>query len=188
MGLAGLLTRLLGRRSAQRVLVTGGARSGKSSYAESLLKDAAAVDYVATGPSGAGDPEWAARVALHRERRPASWSTIESCDLVGLLSTSGPPLLIDCLSLWLVHQCDAAGIWDGEGSELLAKEIDALLHAWQATERTVIAVTNEVGSSIVPETASGRRYRDELGRLNARIAEASDQVWLLTVGRAQLLP
>lgn len=177
-------------RFAKRSLVTGGARSGKSAFAEAMVASFDVVDYVATGPSGDSDPEWAERVTLHQQRRPQTWTTTETADLVKVLGQDGPPVLIDCLALWLTHQCDVAGIWEQtDGSaQRLAAAVDALLAAWSTTTRRVIAVTNEVGSGIVPDTSSGRRFRDELGRLNARIAAGSEETWLLTAGRAQLLP
>ena len=98
----------------RRTLVLGGARSGKSLEAERRLAGFPGVVYVATGGSRDGDPEWAARVGAHRERRPASWRTQETCDLVPLLAADGPPLLVDCLSLWLTDAMDAAGAWDDE--------------------------------------------------------------------------
>lgn len=173
-----------------RVLITGGARSGKSVSAEAMLLDAPAVTYVATGGSGADDPEWADRIRLHRTRRPSHWETVETLDLPRLLTADAEPtaaqsaLLIDCLSTWLAGVMDEEGLWIGApgADEALAVRIDGLVNAWSQTSRTVVAVTNEVGSGIVPETLSGRRYRDELGRLNARIAGFSDQVWWCVAG------
>ncbi|MBN1092210.1 bifunctional adenosylcobinamide kinase/adenosylcobinamide-phosphate guanylyltransferase [Blastococcus sp. TML/M2B] len=177
-------------RRPRRVLVLGGARSGKSSYAEGLLARERAVDYVACGiPPGPDDPEWADRVALHRARRPASWRTVETLDLPAVLGRSGPPVLVDCLTTWLAGQMDACGVWAGEpgADDRLAAVVDELLAAWTGTPRRVVAVSNEVGNGIVPATPSGRRFRDELGVLNARVAGASTRVWLLTAGLPQRL-
>lgn len=175
----------------RRTLVLGGARSGKSVEAERRLAAFPGVLYVATGGTREGDAEWTGRVALHRERRPASWRTTETCDLQPLLAGEGPPLLIDCLALWLTTVLDECGAWDdgtwrngGEG--LLRERVGALVAAWRATRRTVVAVSNEVGSGVVPATASGRRFRDELGRLNAGISDASEEVLLVVAG--QVLP
>ncbi|CAM5233118.1 Adenosylcobinamide kinase OS=Streptomyces alboniger OX=132473 GN=CP975_09555 PE=3 SV=1 [Streptomyces alboniger] len=96
----------------RRTLVLGGARSGKSVEAERRLESFPDVLYVATGGTRKDDAEWAERVHLHRERRPASWRTEETCDLRPLLAQDGPPLLIDCLSLWLTHAMDEVGAWD----------------------------------------------------------------------------
>jgi adenosylcobinamide kinase / adenosylcobinamide-phosphate guanylyltransferase len=178
------------RRQPRRVLVLGGARSGKSSYAEGLLGGERSVEYVACGlPSDGDDAEWADRVALHRARRPASWSTLETIDLVGVLDRPGPPVLVDCLTTWLARVMDDCGIWTEQaGSDKrLAAAMDDVVDAWTRSRRRVIGVSNEVGSGIVPATPSGRRFRDELGVLNARIASASDRVWLVTAGLPQKL-
>jgi adenosylcobinamide kinase/adenosylcobinamide-phosphate guanylyltransferase len=155
-----------------RVLVTGGARSGKSAFAEQLLAAEPRVDYVATAAPMPDDAEWADRVALHRKRRPSHWTTHESGDLAGLLATDGPPLLIDCLTLWLCR---------GE-VESDAAAMDVLTAALRSTRRRVVLVTNEVGSGIVPATAAGRSFRDRLGELNRRVARECDQVWLIVAG------
>lgn len=176
----------------RRTLVLGGARSGKSVEAERRLESFPEVLYVATGGSRGGDTEWAARVAVHRERRPGSWRTVETCDLVPLLAEEGTPLLIDCLSLWLTDAMDSVGAWDdavwaGGGERALRARVAELTEAVRAARRTVVAVSNEVGSGIVPATASGRRYRDELGRLNAAFASECEQVLLVVAGQAWVL-
>ncbi|MCI3246425.1 MULTISPECIES: bifunctional adenosylcobinamide kinase/adenosylcobinamide-phosphate guanylyltransferase [Streptomyces] len=176
----------------RRTLVLGGARSGKSVEAERRLAAFPGVLYVATGGTRGGDTEWASRVAAHRERRPGSWRTEETCDLVPLLAGDGPPLLIDCLSLWLTDAMDSAGAWDDAewasgGERALRERVRELTQAVRAARRTVVAVSNEVGSGIVPATASGRRYRDELGRLNAAFAAECEQVVLVVAGQALVL-
>ncbi len=171
----------------RRTLVLGGARSGKSAEAERRLAAFPDVLYVATGGGRDDDPEWADRVRLHRERRPASWRTEETRDLVPLLRADGPPLLVDCLSLWLTHAMDAVGAWDDArwesgGRRRLAELTAELTAGWRACRRTLVAVSNEVGSGVVPATASGRRFRDALGALNAALAAESDQVLLVVAG------
>ncbi|NED72568.1 bifunctional adenosylcobinamide kinase/adenosylcobinamide-phosphate guanylyltransferase, partial [Streptomyces sp. SID9944] len=117
----------------RRTLVLGGARSGKSVEAERRLESFPGVLYVATGGTRGGDTEWAGRVAAHRERRPGSWRTAETCDLVPLLAEDGPPLLVDCLSLWLTDAMDAVGAWDdavwADGGERALRERVAALTA-----------------------------------------------------------
>ncbi|MEU9008360.1 bifunctional adenosylcobinamide kinase/adenosylcobinamide-phosphate guanylyltransferase [Streptomyces sp. NPDC048479] len=176
----------------RRTLVTGGARSGKSLEAERRLETFAEVLYVATSGSRDGDPEWAARVSLHRERRPGAWDTAETCDLVPLLAEDGPPMLIDCLSLWLTDAMDRVDAWDdakwaADGEHALHARVAELVTAVRQTPRTVVAVTNEVGSGVVPATASGRRFRDELGRLNAAFAAECEHVLLVVAGQALVL-
>jgi adenosylcobinamide kinase / adenosylcobinamide-phosphate guanylyltransferase len=192
---------------AHRTLVLGGARSGKSATAEQLLAAEPAVCYVATSQnpgdrSGSAtgattDAEWADRIAAHRARRPPSWSTLETTDLAGLLrqhSATDPPLLIDCLTVWLARMMDGVGMWSANddvaaktAEVALAATIDDLLAAWRSTSARVVAVSNEVGSGVVPEYPSGRRFRDELGTLNARLAAQSDDVLLVTAGIARSL-
>ena len=189
----GVTRRELPRRPRPyRVLVLGGARSGKSVTAERLLAGRDQVDYVATGAlPGAGDPEWAARVRLHQQRRPPHWATLETRDLEPVLAAPdltrrqlATPVLVDCLSTWLAGVMDDCGLWSGTpgAGQALAARVDGLLGAWRATRRTVVAVSNEVGSGVVPGTASGVRYRDELGMLNTRVAAQCQQVWLCTAG------
>ncbi|MDI9834349.1 bifunctional adenosylcobinamide kinase/adenosylcobinamide-phosphate guanylyltransferase [Streptomyces sp. KAU_LT] len=179
-------------RVPRRTLVLGGARSGKSVEAERRLESFPDVLYVATGGTRGGDTEWAQRVAAHRERRPGSWRTTETCDLVPLLAEEGAPLLVDCLSLWLTDAMDAVGAWDDAvwadgGERALRERVRLLVSAVRGARRTVVAVSNEVGSGIVPATASGRRYRDELGRLNAAVAGECEQVLLVVAGQVVVL-
>ncbi|WP_230196176.1 bifunctional adenosylcobinamide kinase/adenosylcobinamide-phosphate guanylyltransferase [Streptomyces sp. NBC_00080] len=177
---------------SRRTLVLGGARSGKSVEAERRLESFPDVLYVATGGTRGGDTEWASRVATHRDRRPGSWRTVETCDLVPLLAQDGAPLLIDCLSLWLTDVMDSVGAWDDAqwadgGERALRARVVELAQAVRSARRTVVLVSNEVGSGIVPATASGRRYRDELGRLNAAVAAECEEVVLVVAGQALVL-
>ncbi|GHH34453.1 bifunctional adenosylcobinamide kinase/adenosylcobinamide-phosphate guanylyltransferase [Streptomyces candidus] len=176
----------------RRTLVLGGARSGKSVEAERRLAGFPGVVYVATGGRREGDREWAERIGLHRERRPGSWRTEETCELVPLLAEHGPPLLIDCLALWLTDAMDRVGAWDDEkwasgGQQALRERTAELVAAVRATRRTVVVVSNEVGSGIVPASAGSRRFRDELGRLNAAFASECEQVLLVVAGQALVL-
>lgn len=171
------------------VLITGGARSGKSVLAESMVGPDAAT-YVATSQASPDDPEWEARVALHRARRPDTWTTLETMDLVGVLNADDPtPVLVDCLAVWLARTLDEVEAWSATTgfAECLVERTDALVAAVRDTTRDVVLVTNEVGSGIVPGDPGSRLYRDELGRLNARIAQVCDEVWLCTVGIGQQL-
>ena len=175
---------------ARRTLVTGGARSGKSSYAESLLAGERVVDYVATSARDEDDPEWMARIAAHVARRPASWNTIETLDVAAVLASDGPPVLVDCLSVWLTRVLDETGFWaDREAAEPAVRaRVDELAAALGASRRTVVLVTNEVGSGIVPAGAGSRGFRDWLGVLNATIADLCDRAVLCVAGRALDLP
>lgn len=195
------------RGKPYRVLILGGARSGKSVTAERLLARHDRVEYVACGPlPSAADPEWAQRVRLHQERRPAHWTTLETLDLENVLAgrtaddrvTPGSaaaqaggagPVLVDCLSTWLAGVMEERGVWAGvpDADKKLAERVDGLLDAWRSTRRQVVAVSNEVGSGVVPATVSGVRFRDELGVLNARIAAECEQVWFCVAGIARRL-
>jgi adenosylcobinamide kinase/adenosylcobinamide-phosphate guanylyltransferase len=167
-------------------LVLGGARSGKSEYAESLLRSHPAVTYVAPGTvPDDSDPEWAERISLHRARRPATWSTQETADVVEVIRAAGHPVLVDCLSTWLTGLVDAANAWQdrAQAQTHLAKETGRLLDALGAATVDVVLVTSEVGLAVVPSTSSGRMFRDELGKLNAAVSTVSDHVALVVAGR-----
>lgn len=176
-----------------RTLVTGGVRSGKSRHAEQLLVGAAGEGpalYVAPGPFPSDDdPDWAARVAAHRARRPAAWSTQESGDLVGALSR-GVPVLVDCLGTWLTALIDDAEAWEAPAEDLetlVADRLDPVLPALERATAAVVLVTNEVGWGVVPAHRSGRVFRDLLGTVNARVAAACDEVHLVVAGRVLVL-
>jgi adenosylcobinamide kinase/adenosylcobinamide-phosphate guanylyltransferase len=167
-------------------LVLGGVRSGKSRYAEHLLRDVGPVTYVAPAmaPDGS-DPEWDARVARHQADRPEHWTTLETTDLVGAIQHATTPLVIDCLGTWLTRVFDDLAGWDPSPHRewVLDAAMTELARAWAQAQVDVVAVSNEVGLGVVPPMPSGRLFRDELGRLNARMAAASDRVVLVVAGR-----
>jgi len=166
-----------------RVLVTGGVRSGKSVHAESLLADRPSVTYLAPGPAGADDPEWSARIAAHRARRPAHWSTVETTSITALTG----PTLVDCLGTWLTAQLDELGAWErNDWAPEFDQRLDALVAA-VADAPDVVLVTNEVGLGVVPEHASGRLFRDLLGTVNQRVGAVCDEVHLVVAGRVLVL-
>lgn len=166
-------------------LVLGGVRSGKSRHAE-VLVGPGPVTYVAPGrPADDTDPEWAARVRAHQGRRPAGWTTLETGDVAAAISGATQTVLVDCLGVWLARVLDDCDGWtDPEtGAEVLARAGEGLLAAWRAAPTDVVLVSNEVGLGVVPATASGRLFRDELGRLNAALSAAADRVHLVVAGR-----
>ena len=173
-------------RPVRRVLVLGGSRSGKSGAAEALVAGQPDVAYVATAAPRPGDAEWAERIERHRARRPDSWRTLETGDLAGALRTE-PVLLVDSITTWLARVMDECGFWgaeagpSAEAEEALQARVDDLLAAWTAA-RSAVAVSDEVGSGIVPPTRAGRLFRDALGELNQRLAAAADEVHLVTAG------
>jgi Cobinamide kinase / cobinamide phosphate guanyltransferase len=99
------------------------------------------------------------------------------------------PVLVDCLSTWLAGVMEECGVWADapDADKQVAERVDGLVDAWRSTRRHVVAVSNEVGSGVIPGTVSGVRFRDELGVLNARIAAECEQVWLCVAGIAQRL-
>ncbi len=169
-----------------RTLVLGGARSGKSAEAEMRVAAEPEVTYVATGHAHAGDPEWAARIEAHRARRPAWWRTVESPDLAGILRQADGAVLVDSITTWLTAMMDECGAWDGATASAtrLGKRIAGLLAAWRQTTAHIVAVSDETGLSVVPETRAGRIFRDELGRLNQILAAESDEFVLVVAGQA----
>jgi adenosylcobinamide kinase / adenosylcobinamide-phosphate guanylyltransferase len=156
-------------------LVLGGARSGKSRYAEGLITALPPPwTYIATAE--AGDDEMAARIAGHRARRGTQWHTVEaSRALVQALSACGAePVLVDCLTLWLSNLMLAEA---DIGAETV--QLEQVLAAANGPR---VLVANEVGSGIVPSTALGRRFRDQQGLLNQRIAACAERVILTVAG------
>ncbi|MBS4100162.1 nicotinate-nucleotide--dimethylbenzimidazole phosphoribosyltransferase [Tsukamurella paurometabola] len=161
-------------------LVLGGVRSGKSARAEQLIAASGSlVRYVATAPRPDGDPDLAARVAAHRDRRPSSWSTVETQDLRAVLAEGSVPTLIDDVGGWLAARLDAAG-W--ETPENVNADLDGLVAAAAAYAGELVIVSPEVGLSIVPETHAGRVFQDLLGALNARLAAIADRAELVVAG------
>ena len=161
--------------SARLTLVLGGARSGKSRYAETLITALPPPwIYMATGE--ALDAEMAERIATHRARRGAGWSTVEAPrELAATLAPyAAAPILVDCLTLWLSNlmMADAA----------IDTEFDRLEQALAEATAPVVLVANEVGSGIVPDNALARRFRDLQGWLNQRIAGRADRVVLVVAG------
>ncbi|SFN18255.1 adenosylcobinamide kinase /adenosylcobinamide-phosphate guanylyltransferase [Actinomadura madurae] len=174
------------RQGPFRTLLLGGSRSGKSAEAELRLAACPDVLYVATGPVRDDDPEWTARVAAHRLRRPAWWGTVETTDLAGVLGSATGPVLVDGIGTWLAAAMDETGAW--EDPSRVRPRLDALVEAWRGTRARVVAVSEEVGLSLVPATASGRAFGDALGRLNQRLAAESEEAALVVAGRVMDLP
>jgi len=181
----------IGHQVGRRLLVTGGARSGKSSYAEALIRGRSGVTYVATAPSYPQDPEWVERIAVHQRRRPEAWRLRETLDVADLLRRAQPAetILVDCLTLWVTATVDRADAWQDATRAMGAVDtaLGDLLGALRRTRADVVLVTNEVGSGIAPATASGRLFRDLLGRVNAEVAAACDDVQIVTSGIPRML-
>lgn len=172
-------------------LITGGARSGKSRHAESLLADAKQVLYIATSP--VFDEEMAARIAHHRAHRPAHWRTEERWLSPGeIITADNSPeeaILLECITTLVTNLLFAFGEgqepdrWDySELEARVMQEVEQLIAACAACPSPVVLVTNEVGLGIVPENRLARHFRDIAGRVNQRLAQAADDVWLVVSG------
>ncbi len=169
-----------------RTLVLGGIRSGKSRWAEDAIARAVPagqpVRYLAPGPAAQADAAWAQRVAEHRSRRPGHWTTVETEDIATQLRHSPHcPTLVDDLGGWLTCTLDRLGAWE-DGST--AGPVRDMLAAVDDFAAPLMLVSPEVGLTVVPATASGRRFADELGILNQRLAEVCDRVVLVVAGQA----
>ncbi|HGY1171099.1 TPA: bifunctional adenosylcobinamide kinase/adenosylcobinamide-phosphate guanylyltransferase [Klebsiella aerogenes] len=173
------------------ILITGGARSGKSRHAESLLQSCASVLYIAT--SAVIDDEMAARIQHHRNSRPAHWRTAErSRDLAPLITPDNAPdeaILLECVTTLVTNILFAEGgetdpdEWDYAALErIVMQEITQLIAACRTCPAPVLLVTNEVGLGIVPDNRLARHFRDIAGRVNQMLAAAADEVWLVVSG------
>ena len=173
----------------QLILILGGARSGKSAFAEQLAQRGQRVLFVATAQ--ALDDDMEQRIAAHRARRPTEWTTLEEpYDLASALPSrlEGHDIcLLDCLTLWVSNLLLAAEA-NPNAEEAILAEVDRLLEVYEGSPATWpgtwIVVSNEVGLGIVPPTALGSRYRDALGRVNQTVAARADKVYLMVAGLA----
>lgn len=173
-----------------RTLVLGGARSGKSAHAEGLLPGTQPVSYLATAQRDPTDAEWTARIAAHVARRPPLWRTTEvrrGAELPEFLiaaTRNDPAILVDDLATWLTRVLDECSAWDGGAAnlDLAGQRSDALVAAVAGCPARVVLVSAEVGLGVVPQTSSGRLFRDSLGALNARLADVCDEALLLVAG------
>lgn len=163
--------------SGATIFILGGARSGKSAFAESMVEQyGLAAVYIATGQ--AYDDEMRERIALHKERRGLVWTTVEEpLDLTGALlahAGEGRAVLVDCLTLWVTNLMMAGRDIAGETARLVA--------AMAELPGTVLFVSNEVGLGIVPDNAMARAFRDHAGRLNQAVAAAASEVYFIAAG------
>jgi adenosylcobinamide kinase / adenosylcobinamide-phosphate guanylyltransferase len=171
----------MSKATARRiVLVLGGVRSGKSRYAQEFAACGKRVAFLATAE--AGDDEMRQRIARHREERPASWTTFEVPIALedALLQCGGQfdTILIDCLTVWTANLMEH----EGQDCDLVLAHADRLAKLLGSVSGSVVLVSNEVGSGIVPDNEMGRTYRDLLGGVNQRVAAVADEVILLVAG------
>ena len=175
-------------------LVLGGARSGKSQFAESLVPESGCT-YLATArpyPSEDGgqfDADFAARIARHAARRPANWVLDEHTDLIDALNSPIPAhgnhLFVDDLGTWLTHKLDLVG-WEGQRGQF-SELFEQVVRGIAKCESSLTIVSPEVGMGVIPEHPAGRLFRDELGALNQLVAQHCDRVLLVVAGQTLTL-
>ncbi len=163
-------------------LVLGGVRSGKSRYAQRLTETHARVTFVATAENREDDGEMRERIARHQLDRPAGWTTVEEPLALGRVLRSCEPvcdaILIDCLTLYAANLLEKFAV----DEDRLRAEVEALCAALTEVQCSVVLVSNEVGSGVVPAYAAGRRFRDVAGEINQRVAAVADTVVLMVAG------
>ena len=168
-------------QSASVTLVLGGVRSGKSRLAQQIAERAERVTFIATAEHR-DDPEMNAKIERHRSDRPQSWITVEEPIQLGQTirdaGKNSDILLIDCLTLFASNLLEA----HGEDTAGLQEQIDQLCIALKSAPCSVVLVSNEVGSGVVPAYELGRRFRDLVGEINQRVAASSDTVLLMVAG------
>jgi adenosylcobinamide kinase / adenosylcobinamide-phosphate guanylyltransferase len=161
-------------------LVLGGVRSGKSRWAQERAAKFRRVTYLAT--ARASDSEMRAKIARHRRERPAAWNTIEAPvqlpEAIRAESQKADVLLIDCLTVYVANVMSSSGKAQADN----LRHIQDICDAIQSSNTSIIAVSNEVGSGVVPAFRSGRVYRDLLGELNQKVAAIADNVVLMVAG------
>jgi len=161
------------------ILITGPSRSGKSEWAETLaLQSGLPVTYVATAQANPADPEWQARLAEHRRRRPSSWQLLEVPLELATTIQSAPAqscLLVDSLGTWVANCLDL-------NESAWAQEVEDLLPCLKSVKSSVILVAEETGWGVVPAYPLGRSFRDRLGNLTRQVGAIADTVYLVTGG------
>ena len=165
------------RATRSITLVLGGVRSGKSRFAQKLAESASSVAYVATAK--AIDAEMHEKIRRHQQERPKHWRTLEEpLDVARILGEHGSQfdlLIVDCLTIFVANALEG-------GAEAANNCIGVFVEALQTTTASVVLVSNEVGSGVVPEYPSGREFRDLLGQVNQRVAAVADNVVLMVAG------
>ena len=172
-----------------KILVLGGAASGKSAFAEGLLDGVSPRVYIATYEvfEGAFDTEMTDKIAQHKTRRGGGWHTIESPRGLAKAIENAPPnapqggILVDCMTMWL------ANIMDADMDTEMNTEIAALLHVFETSEKRLILVSNETGLGIVPDSPDVRRFRQSQGELNQALAVRADCVIQVIAGLPLIL-
>ena len=167
-------------RQSSVTLVLGGVRSGKSRYAQQLAERESRVIFVATAK--VSDDEMQKKIDRHRVERPAEWVTVEEpLELVRVLAEQGPDcdvMVVDCLTIFAANLLEA----EGDDRNAVDRRVEALCESLRSVRCSVVLVSNEVGSGVVPAYPSGRRYRDLMGEINQSVARVADDVVLMVAG------
>lgn len=171
-----------------RTLVLGGIRSGKSQWAEAAIAQSSGpgqpVRYLATGATPDDDAGWSERIAAHRARRPSHWSTVETVDVpTQLRAEATTPTLVDDIGGWLTAVMDRRDAWATESPGSVTDDVADLIDAVATFPAPLALVSPEVGLTVVPPTAAGRLFADELGSLNQRLAQQCERVVLVIAGQ-----
>lgn len=171
------------RRAADLILILGGARSGKSAYAETLAHARSDKRTLFIATAQALDDEMRERIAAHRAARPPEWETLEAPReiprAIATLERAPQLILLDCLTLWVTNEMLAD---EADLEKRLRGQLDLLIEWTYLHDIDLILVSNEVGWGIVPENALARRFRDVLGRVNAYVAQRATHVYLMVAG------
>ncbi|WP_353069720.1 bifunctional adenosylcobinamide kinase/adenosylcobinamide-phosphate guanylyltransferase [Tunturibacter empetritectus] len=167
-------------RQSSVTLVLGGVRSGKSRYAQQLAERESRVIFVATAK--ASDDEMQRKIERHRKERPAEWITVEEpLELVQVLTEHGQScdvMVVDCLTIFAANLLET----EGDDQDTVNRRVEAFCEALRSAGCSVVLVSNEVGSGVVPAYPMGRRYRDLLGEINQSVARVADDVVLMVAG------
>jgi len=162
--------------SSRIIFITGGTKSGKSEFAEFLVKNINNITYVALSDNFENDDNWQQKIELHRKRRPKSWRTIETTDLLTVIKSESGPLLIDSIGGFIMDNIDSE-------NKLWLEKMDLLIKALQKRKSVTLIVGEQVGWSLVSEYKIGNRYIERIGELQKMITKISRNNWLALNGR-----
>jgi len=173
------------------ILVLGGARSGKSAFAQRMAQERGGERVVYVATAEAGDAEMRQRIERHRQNRPATWRTVEAPREVTaaiLDAQEARAVLIDCLTMWVSNRLvEADDVFSPELEAEIMVEVEALATCAQQLEADLIIVSNEVGLGLVPPYPLGRAFRDIVGRVNQTLARQADEVYFMVAGIPMIL-
>ena len=159
------------------IFITGGTKSGKSEFAEHLAKEVKKLSYVALSENNVEDKKWQEKIKLHRQRRPKDWKSIETTDLLNILSKNDDPLLIDSIGGFVMESI-------GKNNKEWSIKMNSLISLLIKRKSVTFIVGEQVGWSLVSEYKIGNTYIERIGELQKRITKISKENWLAINGRA----